>query len=95
MAAALAVLGAIAAADAICGLRLGWWSRGQDHGQAAALLETVDLKDSTLAKKFRQVLSVSLPERHSSHLDAATADCSGPPVFEERAVGPIRLPGRS
>ena len=45
MAAALAVLAAI---DAICGLRLGRYSRGQDHDHAAALLETVDLPDHTL-----------------------------------------------
>ncbi len=57
VAAALAVLGAIAATDAICGLRLGSWSRGQDHNQAVTLLETVDLEDPTLPKKLRQVLS--------------------------------------
>jgi len=57
VAAALAVVGAIAAADAICGLQLGSWSRGQDHSQAVALLETVDLEDLTLPKKLRQVLS--------------------------------------
>ena len=45
VAAALAVLAAIAAADAICGLRLGRYSRGQDHDQAVTLLQTVDLDD--------------------------------------------------
>lgn len=35
VAAALAVLAGIAATDAICGLSLGKWSRGQDHNQAA------------------------------------------------------------
>jgi len=57
VAAANAVLAAIAAADAICGLRLGCYSRGQDHNQAAALLETVDLPDTTLATKLRRVLA--------------------------------------
>ena len=39
--AALAVLAAITANDAICGLRLGRYSRDQDHDKATALLETV------------------------------------------------------
>ncbi len=38
VAAALAVLAAIAATDAICGLSLGRYSRGQDHDSAADLL---------------------------------------------------------
>ena len=57
VAAALAVLAAIAATDAICGLRLGRYSRGQDHDNAAALLETVDLPDPTLPTKLRRVLA--------------------------------------
>lgn len=57
VAAALAVLAAIAATDAICGLKLGRYSRGQDHNQAAALLETVDLADHTLPTKLRRVLA--------------------------------------
>jgi hypothetical protein len=57
VAAALAVLGAIAATDAICGLQLGHYSRGQDHNQAAALLETVALPDRTLPTKLRRVLA--------------------------------------
>lgn len=57
MAAALAVLAAIAATDAICGLRLGRYSRSQDHDTAAALLDTVDLPDSTLPAKLRRVLA--------------------------------------
>ena len=53
VAAALAVLAAIAATDAICGLQLGRYSRGQDHDNAAALLDTVDLPDHTLATRLR------------------------------------------
>jgi hypothetical protein len=52
----LAVLAAIAATDAICGLQLGRYSRGQDHDNAVALLETVDLPDHTLPTKLRRVL---------------------------------------
>jgi hypothetical protein len=57
VAATLAVLAAIAATDAICGLRLGRYSRSQDHDEAAALLETVDLPDHTLPTKLRRVLA--------------------------------------
>jgi hypothetical protein len=57
VAAALAVLAAIAAADAICGLTLHRYSRGQDHAQAAKLLETVSLDDTTLPAKLRRVLA--------------------------------------
>jgi len=57
VAAALAVLAAIAATDAICGLQLGRDSRGQDHDKAAMLLETVDLPDHTVPTKLRRVLA--------------------------------------
>ena len=40
VAAALAVLGGIAASDAICCMRLGQVSRGDDHEQAVSILET-------------------------------------------------------
>lgn len=72
VAAALAVLAAIAAADAICGLRLGSWSRGQHHGEAAALLETVDLQDPTLPRKFRRVLSSKDAVHYSPRLVSTT-----------------------
>ena len=57
MAAAPAVLAAIAATDAICGLRLGRYSRSKDHDTAAALPDIVDLPDSTLPAKLRRVLA--------------------------------------
>ncbi len=57
VAAALAVLGGIAAADAICGFSLGMWSRGQDHNQAADLLGDVALRDPTLPTKLRRLLA--------------------------------------
>jgi hypothetical protein len=57
VAAALAVLAAIAAADAICGLTLHRYSRGQDHAQAAKLLEKVSLDDTTLPAKLSRILS--------------------------------------
>ncbi len=57
VAAALAVLAGIAAADAICGIRLKQWSRSEDHGAAVSLLETVDLADPTLPAKLRRLLA--------------------------------------
>lgn len=57
VAAALAVLAGIAAADSICGLALGSWSRGQDHQQAVALLEQVQLVDPSVPAKLRRLLN--------------------------------------
>ena len=72
VAAALAVLAAIAATDAICGLRLGRYSRGQDHDHAAALLETVDLPDHTLPTKLRRVLASKDNVHYSPRLISKT-----------------------
>jgi hypothetical protein len=57
VASALAVLAAIAAADSICGIRLGEYHRGQDHSRAVELLETVDLTDKSLPGKLLNILS--------------------------------------
>ena len=72
VAAALAVLAAIAATDAICGLRLGRYSRGQDHDNAAALLDTVDLPDHTLPTKLRRVLASKDNVHYSPRLISKT-----------------------
>jgi len=72
VAAALAVLAAIAATDAICGLRLGRYSRGQDHDTAAALLEAVDLPDHTLPTKLRRVLATKDNVHYSPRLISKT-----------------------
>ncbi len=68
VAAALAVLGGIAAADAICGLSLGTWSRGQDHSQAVDLLGDVALRDTTLPAKLRRLLADKDAAHYSSTL---------------------------
>ena len=69
---ARAGLAAIAAADAICGLRLGRYSRSQDHDTAAALLDTVDLPDSTLPAKLRRVLAAKDNVHYSPRLISKT-----------------------
>jgi hypothetical protein len=73
VAAALAVLAAIAATDAICGLQLGRYSRGQDHDRAVALLETVDLPDHTLPTELRRVLGSKDNVHYSPRLISKTA----------------------
>ena len=71
VAAALAVLSAIAAADAICGLTLHRYSRGQDHAQAVKLLEKVSLDDTTLPAKLRRVLASKDAVHYSPQLVTA------------------------
>ena len=71
VAAALAVLSAIAAADAICGLMLHRSSRGQDHAQAVKLLEKVSLDDTTLPAKLRRVLASKDAVHYSPQLVTA------------------------
>lgn len=55
VAAGNAVLAGVAAADALCCLRLGTRSRAADHGAAVQLLEQVDRK---LAQDLHTVLGV-------------------------------------
>jgi hypothetical protein len=57
VAAALAVLAGIAAADAMCGLNLKKWSRGSDHLQAVALLNTVSGEGGAMANHLRRLLN--------------------------------------
>jgi len=73
VAAALAVLAAIAAADAVCGLKLHRYSRGQDHAQAVALLETVDVDDPSLPVKLRRILASKDSVHYSPHLVSESA----------------------
>jgi hypothetical protein len=56
VAAALAVLAAIAAADAACCARLSVRARGQDHRQAIALVGTVTPNGPTMAKDLDRLL---------------------------------------
>jgi hypothetical protein len=91
VAAALAVLAAIAAADALCSLKLHRYSRGQDHAQAVALLETVDVDDPSLPGKMRRIFAPCRAARfadcRSSRLTVSDAD-----VCCERRRRRIRRP---
>lgn len=56
-----AILAGIAAADAICGLALGERSSGEDHVQAAALLERAVRPRTKTVTSFRRLLTDKTP----------------------------------
>ncbi|MEV0288906.1 hypothetical protein AB0H36_32710 [Kribbella sp. NPDC050820] len=58
VAAALAVLAGIAAADAACCVALGQRSRGQDHRQAIQLVSQVGSDGQRLARALKRLLDV-------------------------------------
>lgn len=58
VAAALAVLAGIAAADATCCVVLGQRSRGQDHRQATDLLRQIEPNGTTLARDLARLLDL-------------------------------------
>lgn len=55
VAALLAVQAGIAASDALCGKALGYYSRGQQHGDAANLIRSIQPGGAELASTFRQL----------------------------------------
>ncbi len=69
----LAVLAAIAASDAICGIALGVNARGQDHDQAPELLRTVQPDGPELAKRLAHALEHKAVAHYgTSYLSDAT-----------------------
>lgn len=54
----LAILAGIAASDALCGLRLGYVHRGEDHRAAADLLQQATPDGAKLAADLRRLLSL-------------------------------------
>lgn len=58
VAAAVAVLGGIAAADAICAARLGEMFRGDDHAQAGDLLARARPEGARVRTDFTRLISV-------------------------------------
>ncbi len=57
VAASLAVLAVVAAADAACCHRLGKRSRAQDHTQAENLVASIEPNGKEMSKKFREVIT--------------------------------------
>jgi len=72
-AAALAVLAGIAASDAACCASLGRRSRGQDHRQAAELVEQVEPGGAQAAKALRRLLGLK-DEAHYGLFDIGGQD---------------------
>jgi hypothetical protein len=66
VAAGNAVLAAIAAADALCCLRLGRHPRGQGHQEAAGLLRTIRPDGARLAQDLTTVLGVKDAAHHGT-----------------------------
>lgn len=72
-AAALAVLAGIAASDAACCTALGRRSRGQDHRQAAELVEQIAPGGGQAANALRRLLSLK-DEAHYGLFDIGGQD---------------------
>jgi hypothetical protein len=53
----LAVLAGVAATDALCGNSLGYYSRGQNHAEAANLVRSIEPGGAALASTFRQLVA--------------------------------------
>jgi hypothetical protein len=73
VAAGNAVLAAVAAADALCCLRLGRQSRGQAHRDAAALVRTVQPGGAQLSRDLTLVLGVKDAAHYGSAFLGAAA----------------------
>lgn len=72
-AAALAVLAGIAASDAACCKALGRRSRGQDHREAATLVEQITPGGKTAANSLRRLLNLK-DEAHCGLFDVSGQD---------------------
>ena len=69
-----AVNAGIAAADAICGSKLGYRSSGQDHRQAIGLLSQALPEKKTAARDLRRLLEAkTLTWYRASHITEARA----------------------
>lgn len=68
VAAAIAVLAAIAAADAACCHRLGRRSRAQAHDQAQVLLATIEPGGRAMAAKFGRIIAAKDESHYGLHL---------------------------
>jgi hypothetical protein len=87
--AALAVLSGIAAADAACCKALGRRARGQDHNEAASLVERVTPGGKKAANSLRRLLSLKDEAQYGlfdiggQQLKAALRQASGLVEFAE------------
>jgi hypothetical protein len=70
--AALAVLAGIAASDAVCCRELRMRPRGQDHGRACELLETIVPDGQAMARELSRLLAIK-DDAHYGLLDVSTS----------------------
>lgn len=67
-----AILGGIAAADAICGLVLGQRSSGDDHAQAISLLMRATHPSTKAANSLTRLLTQKTPVQYGADAISAT-----------------------
>ncbi len=89
VAAALAVLAGIAAADAVCCHRLGVRSRGQDHDQAVALVRDIVPHGADLATDLDRLLDLK-DNAHYGILGVSDAEARRSVGWARRIVGRAR-----
>lgn len=90
VAAALAVLGGIAAADAACCHRLGARSRGQDHAHAIALVAGVAPSGGDIARDLDRLLDLK-DNAHYGILGVSDGDARKAVAWARRATEHARL----
>jgi hypothetical protein len=94
VAAALAVLAGIAAADAACCHRLGVRSRGQDHTQAVALVKQVIPNGGEVARDLERLLDLK-DNAHYGILGVSDGDARTAVEWARRTVDNTRAVLRS
>ncbi len=94
VAAALAVLAGIAAADAACCRRFGVRSRGQDHAQAVELVKQVLPHGAELARDLDRLLDLK-DNAHYGILGVSDSDARKAVEWAHRAVEHTRAVLRS
>lgn len=57
VATSLAILAGVAATEALCGSSMGYYSRGQNHADAANLVRSIEPGGAALASTFRQLVA--------------------------------------
>jgi HEPN domain-containing protein len=85
----LAIHAAINAADAVCGIRLGKRSGGQNHEEVLGLLDTAGADGKELAKELGRLLPLKTKAEYD-HIDVSTADAGRAVERARRSVAIAR-----
>jgi hypothetical protein len=92
VAASVAILAGIAAADAACCQELGRRSRSENHHDAETLLATITPGGKRAASQLRQLIEIKdtrplrVHHRHRRHTEAITAPSAAPPRVHRRST---------